>query len=279
MDYEEFGGLSPERIAREEEARRQYLLNHQGALAQQKSRRGALMELAADPKYQAAEQAMLQQRQMGQLLRTNPKLAVQLMTLQQKQQAASTPKPPAGYRPNATGLEPIPGGPADTKIQGALNQDTSMLQNSQSDLDRLAVEANRLKNHPGLSKTTGLMSVMPLVGGLATVPGTEAADFKAGLNTLKSQTGFTVLQNMRNNSKSGGALGQVSDFENKMLQANLAALDTAQSEGEFKAALDKIIKYTEDAKGRLRGAYNMKHKNASPTSAPAAPSAPRVVDW
>ena len=64
---------------------------------------------------------------------------------------------------------------------------------------------------------------------------------------------------MRNNSKSGGSLGQVSDFENKLLQANLASLDRAQSEPEFRAALEKIVKYTEEAKGRLRNAYNMKH--------------------
>lgn len=171
-----------------------------------------------------------------------------------------TDRVPLGYRMKPDGsMEAIPGGPADTKIQGALNQDTSSLNESQSGMDRLQAEANRLLNHPGLSKTTGLMSIVPLAGGLATVPGTEAANFKAGLENLKSQVGFSVLQQMRNNSKTGGALGQISDRENILLQNNLAALDRAQSEQEFKAALGRIVEYTEGAKGRLRNAYNIKH--------------------
>ena len=95
--------------------------------------------------------------------------------------ARGMPRPqqaPAGYRTTADGnLEAIPGGPADTKQQGVLNQDTAILQNTQSGLDRLQLEAERLKNHPGLSKTTGIMSVIPGVGGVATIPGTDAANF------------------------------------------------------------------------------------------------------
>lgn len=178
-------------------------------------------------------------------------------------------KPPAGYRQTAEGnLEAIPGGPADVKVQGQFNQDTAILNGTQADLDRLAREAQRLLNHPGLSKTTGIMSAVPGVGGLATIPGTDAANFKAGLETLKSETGINVLQNMRNNSKTGGALGQVSDFENRMLQANLGSLDRAQSEPEFRASLQKIIKYTDEAKDRLRAAYNLKHGAKQPAGSP-----------
>ena len=187
--------------------------------------------------------------------------------------AAQGGKPPIGYRATPEGnLEAIPGGPADTKIQGALNQDTASMQSMQSDLDRLANEANAIKNSPGLGKATGMMSVVPVVGGLATIPGTDAANFKARLETLKSQVAFGVLQNMRNNSKTGGALGQVSDKEGALLQANLAALDRAQSPEEFRAALGRIVDYTEQAKDRLRNAYNMKHggkPNAAPTPDPA----------
>ena len=150
------------------------------------------------------------------------------------------------------------------KTEKVATEKEASVNNVSANMDRLAQEANRLLTHPGLAKTTGLRSWAPLVGGLATVPGTDAANFKASLETLKSQAGFSVLQAMRDASKTGGALGQVSDFENRMLQANLAALDTAQSEEEFKAALNKIIKYTEDAKGRLKAALG--------TSAPAAPA-------
>ncbi len=182
-----------------------------------------------------------------------------------KTKAETGEKPPSGYRKTGEGnLEAIPGGPADTKLQGQLNTDTAMLQGSQADLDRLQAEANRLLKHPGLSKTTGFMSAVPGIGGTATIPGTDAANFKAGLDSMKSQVGFSVLQTMRNNSKTGGALGQVSDMENKLLQANLASLDRAQSEPEFRAALQKIITYTDAAKDRLRNAYNLKHGDKKP---------------
>jgi len=193
-------------------------------------------------------------------------------------------KPPSGYRRKPDGsLEAIPGGPADTKLQGQFNQDTAALGSMQSDLDRLAAEASRLKGHPGLSKATGAMAFVPGVGGAMTIPGTDAANFKAGLETLKSQVAFGVLQNMRNNSKTGGALGQVSDKEGQLLMANLAALDRAQSVDEFTGSLDRILKYTESAKDRLREAYNLKHGNSSKqrsaAAAPAARPATNAKGW
>lgn len=182
-------------------------------------------------------------------------------------------KIPPGYRATEGGLEAIPGGPADLKRQGAYNTDTAALQGSSAQLDRLSVEANRLLNSPGLSKSTGLMSIVPVVGGVASMPGGDAANFKAGLDTLKSQVGFSVLQTMRDMSKTGGALGAVSDRENAMLQNNLAALDRAQSEQEFRASLQRIIDYAEQAKGRLREAYNMKHGTDSAAGGQGVPAA------
>lgn len=173
-------------------------------------------------------------------------------------QAQSSGKVPPGYRQTPDGnLQAIPGGPADTKQQGVLNQDTAMLQGSTNSMDRLAAAANEALNHPGLAGTMGLRGVIP------NIPGTAAADAAAKLSTLKSQVAFGVLQDMRNNSKTGGALGQVSDKEGALLQANLAALEKSQSVEQMKESLQKIIKYTDDAKGRLQNAYNMKHKDAS----------------
>lgn len=79
------------------------------------------------------------------------------------------------------------------------------------------------------------------VGGLtSSIPGTPAADFKADLDTLKANIAFGALQQMRNASKTGGALGQVSDREGKLLQSTLGALDTNQSPANFSKNLDKI---------------------------------------
>lgn len=168
---------------------------------------------------------------------------------------------PQGYRLSKDGnLEAIPGGPADQKIAAKYGSDVATLQSMNSDMDRLATAANELLNHKGLGRITGVSGVIP------NIPGFAGADAEAKLETLKSQVGFGVLQNMRNASKTGGALGQVSDVENKLLQANLAALAKAQSEEQMKESLAKIITYAEGAKGRLAGAFDLTHNRNSPAT-------------
>ena len=183
-------------------------------------------------------------------------------------QSVNSSRIPSGYRMTQDGnLEAIPGGPADLKLQGAFNQDTAALSGSTNAMDRLSTAANEAMNHPGLGGITGISSMFP------SIPGGEAADAQAKLNTLKSQVAFGVLQDMRNNSKTGGALGSVSDAEGKRLEANLAALENAQSEKQMKESLQKIIEYTQGAKERLQSAYNLRHggktQQAQSEAAPA----------
>ena len=85
------------------------------------------------------------------------------------------------------------------------------------------------------NKTTGLIGV-----NLAKVPGTDAYNFKSSLDTLKSNIAFGALTEMRAASKTGGALGQVSDREGQLLASSLGALDQGQSPEEFKQQLAKI---------------------------------------
>jgi len=59
------------------------------------------------------------------------------------------------------------------------------------------------------------------------------------LTTLKANLGFDSLQKMRDNSKTGGALGQVSEMENKLLQAINGALNP-KNPSVMKANLERI---------------------------------------
>ena len=78
-------------------------------------------------------------------------------------------------------------------------------------------------------------------GSLASfVPGSSAADFQADLKTLQANIAFNALQAMREASKSGGALGQVSERELALLESTLGALDTAQSPDNFRKNLGNI---------------------------------------
>ena len=75
---------------------------------------------------------------------------------------------------------------------------------------------------------------------LANIPSTDSANFAAELNTLKSNIAFGELTAMREASKTGGALGQVSDREGKLLESALGALDSKQSPANFRKNLEQI---------------------------------------
>jgi hypothetical protein len=60
------------------------------------------------------------------------------------------------------------------------------------------------------------------------------------LLTIKANIGFDRLSEMRANSPTGGALGQVSELENLLLQATQGSLDQNQSPEELKKTLDMI---------------------------------------
>ena len=82
--------------------------------------------------------------------------------------------------------------------------------------------------------TTGMGSL------IAAIPGTPAADFRADVNTLSANIAFGELTAMREASKTGGALGQVSERELALLEAALGSLDRAQSPEQFKKSLDTV---------------------------------------
>lgn len=151
----------------------------------------------------------------------------------------------------------------DQQKQGEITQ----LHGLEADLDRLASAANELKTHSGLGGITGIRGAVP------NIPGSAAANAEAKLNTLKSQTAFNVLQNMRNQSKTGGALGQVSERELMLLETNLGALDKAQSKEEFQKSLQQVIDYATQAKGRAQDAVIRKYRGSAPGDA-AQQSAP-----
>lgn len=84
------------------------------------------------------------------------------------------------------------------------------------------------------------------------IGGTPAYNLNTAVDTIKANIGFDRLQRMREESKTGGALGQVAVQELTMLQATIASLDTAQSQEEFL----KSLKAVEDQYDRAIESYN-----------------------
>jgi hypothetical protein len=162
----------------------------------------------------------------------NHGLSKQRLSLDQNSAAAG--KAPLGYRFKPDGaLEAIPGGPADIKAgeigakaearqKGAIAQADSVLQEVR--------DAKKMVswNTAGVG---GTMSVLPA---------TEARDLAAKLQTVKANLGFDRLQQMRDQSPTGGALGSVAQQELAALQATVASLDQMQSPVQLGKNLDKI---------------------------------------
>jgi hypothetical protein len=69
------------------------------------------------------------------------------------------------------------------------------------------------------------------------LPQTDAYALNAALDTIKANVGFETLQKMRAASPTGGALGQVSDMENKLLQATRTSVDQGQDVRQFRQNL------------------------------------------
>tara|TARA_R110000737_G_scaffold19360_1_gene37432 strand:- start:1192 stop:2580 length:1389 start_codon:yes stop_codon:yes gene_type:complete len=71
------------------------------------------------------------------------------------------------------------------------------------------------------------------------------------LQTLKGNVGFAKLQEMRNNSPTGGALGNVSDTEIGLLQSVLGSLDQKNSAAMLLETFDTIIRTSERGLGNM----------------------------
>jgi len=146
-------------------------------------------------------------------------------------------KPPAGYRWKQDGtLEAIPGGPTDIKageLGAKAEQRKAAAAGAAENVLSAVSDARKLVGF----NTAGVGS------SLAAIPGTDARDLQSKLDTIKANLGFDRLQQMREQSPTGGALGAVAVQELIALQSTVASLDQGQSRAELKKSLDKIDRH------------------------------------
>lgn len=145
-------------------------------------------------------------------------------------------------------------------------------------LDRLDSAANDVLNDPGLDRIVG-----GLYQGKAPnlTPGAVTAQTK--LDTLKTMISGTVLQTMRDMSKTGGAVGAVTEREWPRLENMLANLYQTQDLQSFKKQANSIREYTKQVKGAAREAYEADVRTAvsGPQSRgqPARQPSAQAVDY
>jgi hypothetical protein len=137
------------------------------------------------------------------------------------------------------------------------------------DIDKQIRELKQLREHPGLGGITGgILGRLPSVSGAST--GAQAI-----LNTINARAGFNTLQEMRNNSPTGGALGSVSEAEGKRLIDAAASLDQTQSKADFQKSIDKYISDLEFSKNNIAQTFKDTYANIQRTSSPR-PTSPRT---
>jgi hypothetical protein len=110
---------------------------------------------------------------------------------------------------------------------------------------------------PSLDGDTSMFSAEAGFTGalMKAVPGTPAADFAAKIDTLKANIGFDRLQKMRDESPTGGALGQVSEMELRQLNAALGSLEQSQSPQQLQENLMRIRDHYIRAVSALEAEY------------------------
>jgi hypothetical protein len=125
----------------------------------------------------------------------------------------------------------------------------------------------------GLGGTAGLNAL------LAGIPETGAHNLEAMMDPIKANIGFDKLAEMRANSPTGGALGQVSDKENKMLQSVYESLDQKQSPEQLRANLTRLRAELVKARDNRKAAFSRQYPNG--TESPAQPAvgggSPRIT--
>ncbi|MCC6105999.1 hypothetical protein [Acetobacter sp.] len=186
------------------------------------------------------------------------------------------PNAPAGYyyQPGPDGqttLQPVPGGPVDQakKNKSDGNATTNdVLTRTASDLFGL------LKSNPRLS--AGALSIP-----LAYSPESSAAQLRRLNSTLGAIGSLSSLQQMRDQSPTGGALGNVTEKEEALLARKFGTLDPNSSPDVYeKNARDYVKTLYQIVNGNEAGQslFNKNFSEANPQPNQAAPSVSDMIN-
>ena len=159
---------------------------------------------------------------------------------------------PSGYRGiydadgNLTQLEAIAGGPAAAEVAAAGEEAEAesrrqgLRASRQSKIGGIVIEdINRyrdlVENQGMFTPVTGAFG--EIVGNIA---GTPAADARSLANTIGANIQFEALDQMRKESKTGGALGSITQNELKDLRDTLGSIAASQSDEQLLYNLNRL---------------------------------------
>lgn len=148
--------------------------------------------------------------------------------------------------------EPIPGSDVDTEIQTAEDKDAERARQTNlkmgQTLENLHLNINELED--------GGVPVTGVIGEIGSwIPGSQATDFRNRTTQISTRAALDEVQNMRDNSPTGGAVGQLTDSEREAIGLAATSLSNASSKDEYLRAAKKfreIMLDTAYGKGQWR---------------------------
>ena len=129
----------------------------------------------------------------------------------------------------------------------------SSLGRAKAKRDKMAAAIHRAKDIILKEKSAGWDGVFSIL------PESSAKALANELLMIKANIGFGVLEEMRNNSPTGGAVGQLSDPERQALEATIGSLDQFNREEDLIRALDNILDDREGLYERMVTEYSTDH--------------------
>lgn len=147
------------------------------------------------------------------------------------------------------------------KSRMAGNETTGEQSKNRNKTSTLAGELNMVENSidTALSQLSEDSILSPRAGFLgsiaANIPQTGAYDFAETLQTIESNLGFDKLQQMRDMSPTGGALGQVAVQELQALQKSVVSLKQSQTKAQLGKNLLILKERYKNSQEKLKKAY------------------------
>jgi hypothetical protein len=149
-------------------------------------------------------------------------------------------------------------------------QATSAVKTFETTSNTLIKDLETLAKHPGLGSITGIAA--------GRLPGITSAgrEAEALFDKISARGGFQELQNMRQASPTGGALGNVSNQEGAQLRQAFAALDRRQDAASVRKAISDAINQIRASQQTIKEAYDMTYEYKQGGGAAPVPAAPNI---
>jgi len=146
-------------------------------------------------------------------------------------------------------------------------EETQSYNNASAAARSLVRDVGNIEDVAGTAKVQADSALTTGPGGLvmSILPGSKASDLRASLDTLTADSAFSALSEMRASSKTGGALGAISERELTLLGAAKRSLSANQSDEQLIKNIDTYVKIRNrmmaDAKLRFAQDYGVERAN------------------